>query len=67
MSQEALAARCQRLGWDASRDIVKHIESGARRVCDAELVVLAEVLGITWQDLMPSVRKALKLALDAVE
>lgn len=44
LSQPELAAACQRLGWDASRDIIARIEIRARQVTDAELLFLARAL-----------------------
>lgn len=61
-SQAALAAECQRRGWDASRDIIKHIESQVRGVSDLELVALASCLGVGIEALLPPVRQAARLA-----
>jgi transcriptional regulator with XRE-family HTH domain len=44
LSQEALSARCQAVGWDISRGTFAKIESGLRRVNDAEVVILAKAL-----------------------
>jgi transcriptional regulator with XRE-family HTH domain len=63
LSQAAFAADCQRFGWDVSRDILKHIESGARWVSDMELVLLAACLGIEMEALLPARSQAVKLAL----
>lgn len=63
LSQAAFAAQCQRFGWDASRDIVKHIESGARWVSDMELVILAACLRVSVDVLLPPRGQAVKLAL----
>ncbi len=52
LSQGDFAARCQRMGWDISRDIVARIELQIRIVPDFELVKLAEVLGISIEELM---------------
>jgi hypothetical protein len=57
------AAECQRFGWDVSRDIVKHVESGARWVSDMELVVLAAFLRVNIDVLLPPSADTLKLAL----
>ena len=64
MSQADFAAKCQRFGWDVSRDIVSHIEDGSRWVADMELVLLAQCLGATMDALMP--RQAVKLALSRI-
>jgi transcriptional regulator with XRE-family HTH domain len=63
LSQSAFAAECQRFGWDASRDILKHIESGARWVSDMELVLLAACLRVEMEALFPTRSQAVKLAL----
>jgi hypothetical protein len=47
VSQEELAARCQRAGWGISREIVAKIEGGTRKVSDQEVKHLAGVLGVT--------------------
>lgn len=44
LTQDQLAAACQRLGWDLSRVSVAKIETGARGLNDAELVVLGLAL-----------------------
>lgn len=62
LSQAALAAECQRKGWDASRDMIKHIESQVREVSDLELVALASCLGVGVEALLPPAREAALLA-----
>jgi transcriptional regulator with XRE-family HTH domain len=60
LSQPALAAKCQRLGWDVGRDIIARIEGQVRLVTDSELVFLARSLGVQIEDLFPkSVTKQL--------
>ena len=59
LSQEALAAICQRLGWDASREMINHIEMQVRLVRDYEAVALAEALKVPVLRLLPSNREAL--------
>ena len=51
MTQEALAAKCQRAGLNLSREIIAQIEGGTRKVSDIEIKVLAEALGVTVQRL----------------
>lgn len=58
LSQEGLAAACQRLGWDASREIINHIEMQIRLVRDYEVVALAKALDADPSDLLPSEREA---------
>ncbi len=53
LSQPALAAVCQRLGWDVSREILAQVESRFRYVTDWELVVLARALGVKIEELIP--------------
>ena len=60
LSQAALAAKCQRLGWDISRDVLARIEGQIRLVTDTELVFLARSLAVSVDGLLP------KEALDAV-
>ena len=59
MSQNALAAACQRGGWDIERDTISKIEGGRRWVGDAELVELAKALGRPVVDLFPAKVQAL--------
>ncbi|MEI6072773.1 MAG: helix-turn-helix transcriptional regulator [Verrucomicrobiae bacterium] len=53
LSQPALAAKCQRLGWDVGRDIIARIEARIRLVTDSELVFLARSLGVPLVSLFP--------------
>ena len=53
LSQADLAAACQRMGWDITRDTVAKIEGGFRWVGDTELIHLANVLKSTVADLFP--------------
>lgn len=53
LSQPALAARCQRLGWDVGRDIIARIEAQIRLVTDSELVFLARALEVPLIALFP--------------
>lgn len=53
LSQDALAARLQMAGWDLSRAGLSKIESGLRRVNDAELWMLARALSCGVADLYP--------------
>lgn len=52
-SQEHLAVRLQLTGWDVSRNAVTTLENQQRRVPDLELFVLAKVLGVKADDLLP--------------
>jgi transcriptional regulator with XRE-family HTH domain len=53
LSQPALAAKCQRLGWDVGRDIIARIESQIRLVTDSELVFLSRALRVPLSSLFP--------------
>lgn len=57
LSQEALAARCNLLGWSVSRGTISKIEAKIRRVNDAEIGLLAHALKISISDLFPAVGK----------
>lgn len=52
LSQNKLAVSCQIQGWQLSRETLSKIEAGLRCVTDAELMLLAQVLGCPAQDLM---------------
>jgi transcriptional regulator with XRE-family HTH domain len=61
LSQPAFAAKCQRAGWDISRDIVARIEGGSRCVEDRELLKLAKLLDCSIPQLFPeSAREAFR-------
>lgn len=47
LSQEELAARCQRQGWDIDRFTIARIEAGSRWVGDFEVIELAKALRTT--------------------
>ena len=53
LSQAALAAKCQLLGWDISRDILARIEGQIRCVTDSEMVFLARSLSVRLDELLP--------------
>lgn len=53
LSQPALAARFQRIGWDIERDTIAKIEGQTRWVSDAELVMLARCFKVAVGDLLP--------------
>jgi len=53
LSQSELAAKCQLIGWDVSRDIIARIEGRVRWVGDYELALLARVLGVSIVELLP--------------
>ena len=47
ISQEELAVKIQFLGYDMTSLIISRIETKQRHVCDAELNILAQALGVT--------------------
>ena len=53
ITQEMLAARCARHGWDLSRGTLSKIEAQVRCVSDAELPVLARALKVNIEKLYP--------------
>lgn len=59
LSQAGLAAACQRLGWDASRDMIAKIEGQTRWVSDAEWVFLARALKVSLEELLPRTLRSL--------
>ena len=59
LSQEALAGRLQVAGWDLSRAGLSKIEAGLRLVIDAEAVMLARVLGVALDELVPKKARGL--------
>jgi transcriptional regulator with XRE-family HTH domain len=52
ISQEELAARLQRYGWDIGRTTVTKIELGERCVTDFELIAIADVLQVAVEALI---------------
>jgi transcriptional regulator with XRE-family HTH domain len=57
LTQDACAARCQLAGWDLSRETFSKIEACLRRVNDAEVMMLAKILGCKIADLFPATTK----------
>ena len=54
LTQDELAARCQRIGFDLSRGTLSKIEAGLRCVTDRELADLAKALNVEIVRLYPS-------------
>ena len=52
LTQEDLAGRCQRGGWDIDRVIIAKIESRLRAVTDWELIKLCEVVGVSSAEIL---------------
>jgi len=53
ISQEKLAAKCQLIGWDISREGIAKIESQIRGVSDIEVMKLAKALRVHFSVLFP--------------
>ena len=53
LTQAQLAARLQVRGCDLTRSALAKIEAGQRHVYAREIKVLKEVLGVTFDDLLP--------------
>ena len=66
LSQLALAARCQRMGWDLSRDTLAKIELQSRWVADFEVIFLAHALGVSHLSLLPDDRRLWAMARDFI-
>jgi transcriptional regulator with XRE-family HTH domain len=60
LSQAELAAKCQRHGWDASREIINHIEMQIRLLREYEVVALAKALNVPPAKLLPSEKEAFR-------
>lgn len=56
LTQDQVAAACQRIGWDVSRVTIAKIESGVRVVNDGEIVVMAAVLKCTPGDFLDPIK-----------
>jgi transcriptional regulator with XRE-family HTH domain len=56
LTQEMLAARCARLGWNISRPTLSKIEAQLRCVVDSELMILAKALRVSLEMLFPPKR-----------
>lgn len=57
ISQDALAAKCQRNGWALSRGTLAKIEARVRLINDAEVCLLASALGVTPNELFSVSRR----------
>ena len=53
LTQQEFAERCQRMGWDISRDTLAKVESQTRWLADFELVFLADALRVPLDLLLP--------------
>jgi transcriptional regulator with XRE-family HTH domain len=60
LSQPQLAARCQVVGYELSRESLAKIESRLRGVTDAEVVCLAQALRVPFAILYPSEKELIE-------
>ena len=58
LSQDQLAGKCQRAGWDISRGTLAKIEAGVRCVSDGEILLLAKALEVSVAELFPEGKRA---------
>lgn len=49
LTQDDLARKLNLMGYDFTKVIISRIENNQRHVCDAELKLLAEALGVTME------------------
>lgn len=52
MSQRALAEKLQIIGIDVDKNAIQRIECGKRFVTDIELEAFAEILNVSYEDLL---------------
>lgn len=52
-SQTEMVGKLQLNGWDIERTVLTKIENGRRCITDYELILLAKVLGVTLNELLP--------------
>ncbi|MEI8234895.1 MAG: helix-turn-helix transcriptional regulator [Verrucomicrobiota bacterium] len=52
-SQVKMVQKIQLKGWGVERTVMTKIEKGRRCLTDYELLVIAQVLGVTLNDLLP--------------
>ena len=53
LTQQAFAEKCQRMGWDISRDTMAKVENQTRWLADFEVAFLAEALAVPLDLLLP--------------
>lgn len=63
-SQAKLATRCQLAGWDVSRGVIASIEGRVRWVGDYEVLILAKVLEVKLESLVPEAPDWTRLGLE---
>jgi transcriptional regulator with XRE-family HTH domain len=55
LTQQDLAARCNRLGFDIGRETVSQIERGVRGVSDLEMILFSCALKVNLAELVPKI------------
>ncbi|HPG00214.1 MAG TPA: helix-turn-helix transcriptional regulator [Kiritimatiellia bacterium] len=58
LTQDGLAAKCTRLGWDISRGTLAKVEAQVRCVSDSEMLVVAKALKVAVDALYPPAGKS---------
>lgn len=53
LTQDNVAARCAKLGWNTTENVITKIESQIRCVTDRELIILASALKVPLKELFP--------------
>lgn len=53
MTQEALTAKCNLVGWNISRGTLAKMEAQVRRITDVEVELLCKALKVQVQELFP--------------
>ena len=56
MSQRILAEKLQIMGIDVDKNAIQRIESGQRFVTDIELIALAKVFEISYEELLDNIK-----------
>ena len=56
MTQETLAAKLQLLGCDITRSAVAKIEVGQRHLYPDELILIKEILNVSFDDILADIR-----------
>ena len=67
LSQAELSARLQLAGFDVGRVGLAKIEAQIKKVSDAELFVLAKVLGVKLEELFPSGERVKRFLVSTTE
>ena len=66
LSQDELAARCQRAGWDVENKLISKIETGLRELCDYEIRILAKILKARPEEFFDATKREYERSIDIV-